>query len=333
MSADLVDHMAMLDVLDRFPVFPLRGLLRPVRLAGGFSGAWIWRVDTSTGPYCLRAWPAESDARQVLFVHRLMQRASAVGLDFVPAVLPTSSADTMTSHAGRLWEVQQWMPGKADYHEQPTAERLRAACIGLARLHAAWEQIDANQTGTCPGLARRMAAAKQWRELAATGWRPVAASDDLLRPAVETAMRLLPHLVERCARELAAASEPRPLQPCLCDAWHDHYLFEGDRLSGLIDYAAARFDHPAVDVARTLGSLVEDDESGWTTGLAAYRSVRPLTPRDAGLARLLDRTGAVLATARWLVRLYHDGDEPADRAVLARRVQRLVTRLEKMENG
>ena len=30
------------------------------------------------------------------------------------------------------------------------------------------------------------------------------------------------------------------LQPCLCDLWHDHLLFEGDRLAGVVDYRAAK---------------------------------------------------------------------------------------------
>ena len=82
-----------------------------------------------------------------------------------------------------------------------------------------------------------------------------------------------------------------PLQPCLCDVWHDHVLFDGDRVTGLVDYGAVKIDHPAVDVARLLGSLVEDDADGWAIGLTAYREVRPFTADEAQLARALDCRG------------------------------------------
>jgi len=43
-----------------------------------------------------------------------------------------------------------------------------------------------------------------------------------------------------------------------------------------------------------LGSLVEDSEEGWQTGLAGYRTVAPLTDEEAALAHVLDRTGVVV---------------------------------------
>ena len=62
------------------------------------------------------------------------------------------------------------------------------------------------------------------------------------------------------------------MQPCLCDPWHDHVLFTGDQVSGVIDYGSVKEDHIAVDLARLLGSLVEDDENAWSIGLKAYQS-------------------------------------------------------------
>ena len=76
--------------------------------------------------------------------------------------------------------------------------------------------------------------------------------------------------------------------------------FDGDRVTGVIDYGAMKIDHPAVDVARLLGSLVEDDLAGWAMGLAAYREVRPLSADEAELARALDVTGTIAAAAVWL---------------------------------
>jgi Ser/Thr protein kinase RdoA (MazF antagonist) len=117
------------------------------------------------------------------------------------------------------------------------------------------------------------------------------------------------------------------LQPCLRDVWHDHLLFEGERLAGLIDYAAAGVDTVATDLARLLGSLVEDDEGGWQAGLKAYREVAPLGREEERLARLLDRTGVAVGVFHWVRRL--SGRAPVeDMAAALGRLEALVRRLE-----
>ena len=93
---------------------------------------------------------------------------------------------------------------------------------------------------------------------------------------------------------------PLSLQPCLCDVWHDHLLFSGDTLTGLVDYGSVKIDHVAVDLARMLGSLVEDNTAKWDLGLLGYRGIRPFSASEEGLARALDRAGIVLGAANWL---------------------------------
>ena len=58
------------------------------------------------------------------------------------------------------------------------------------------------------------------------------------------------------------------VQPCLRDARPEHFLFEGDRLSGLVDYGAMGVDSVAGDLARLWAS-------GWTAiqPPAAQRSI------------------------------------------------------------
>ena len=113
-----------------------------------------------------------------------------------------------------------------------------------------------------------------------------AATADPARPAAERAWRVLPHWIDTIPDLLTRwTARTWPLQPCLCDVWHDHVLFDGDRVTGLVDYGAVKIDHPAVDVARLLGSLVGDDAEGWAAGLTAYREVRPFSAEEEELAR------------------------------------------------
>ena len=225
------------------------------------------------------------------------------------------------------------MPGRADFHEHPSVVRLAAACQALARLHLAW--VSSAHLGVCPAVLRRLERAKEWLSLVRGGWRPAfgTASLDPVVPWAERAWRTLRGRVEPIADKLASwIGRPLPLQVCLADLWHAHVLFDGDTVSGIIDYGSARVDHVAVDLARLLGSLVEDDPTLWRVGLEAYRQVRPLSAEEEELAHRLDETGTVLAAANWLRWLYHDADRGfEDRAAVAGRLELLVRRLERAD--
>ena len=90
------------------------------------------------------------------------------------------------------------------------------------------------------------------------------------------------------------------LQPCLCDVWHDHVLFEGDAVTGLVDYGGVKVDNVATDLARLLGSLAGDDPVLRDAGLRAYSRLRPLSLAEEALVPVLDRTGTLLGIANWL---------------------------------
>ncbi|HVS40113.1 MAG TPA: phosphotransferase [Gemmataceae bacterium] len=335
MSADPL-NAAALEVLRRYPR-PLVGAwsgghaptrLQPLGNHGGFSGARLWRLDDSL---CLRAWPADFPPQRLAFIHHGMIHARSAELTFTPRLFPAIDGTTAVGYAGRLWELQEWLPGEADYHRNPSEAKLRAALGALARLHECWQAILPPTSGVCPAVTRRLAVDREWRELVQSGWRPQAQADDPARSAAERAWRLLPGRIDSIPDLLRRwVDRSWPLQPCLCDVWHDHVLFDGDRVSGLIDYGAMKIDHPAVDVARLLGSLVDDDLTGWAMGLTAYRETRPLSADEAELTQTLDATGTIAAAAVWLRWLYHDGKEFEDRAAAARRLEGLTARLERI---
>jgi hypothetical protein len=92
-----------------------------------------------------------------------------------------------------------------------------------------------------------------------------------------------------------------------------------------------KMDHVAVDLARLLGSLVGDNEDLWELGLRAYQAVYSPGETDPRLARILDRTGAVLALGSWLRWQYIEGRQLPNREAVASRLQRLVKRIERWE--
>ena len=85
-----------------------------------------------------------------------------------------------------------------------------------------------------------------------------------------------------------------PVQPCLRDARPEHFLFEGNRLSGLIDFGAMGFETVAADLARLLGEWLADYEPLRTEALAAYEQVRPLDPAEKALIAPFEAVGRPL---------------------------------------
>jgi Ser/Thr protein kinase RdoA (MazF antagonist) len=259
-----------------------------------------------------------------------MSAARQSGLLFVPTIFATIEGAPAVEYAGRLWELTDWLPGQADFHQHPLAARLEATCTALAQLHTVWRSLS-SAASVCPAVQRRLVLFHEWRRLRHSGWHPLAVAEngDPLRPIVERAWRRLTPAIEQVPLRLQHwLGGTLRVQPCLCDLWHDHLLFEGDRLTGLIDYGAVKIDHVAVDLSRMLGSLVGDDADGWRTGLQAYRRLAPLTEEEEELAHALDETGIVLGLANWLRWLYNEKRDFADRTAVARRLAELVTRLE-----
>jgi Ser/Thr protein kinase RdoA (MazF antagonist) len=296
----------------------------------GFSGAVIWRVLDFGGEKCLRAWPANGPSPAVLRqIHFLMRRARAAGLAFVPTLHETNHEPAWVEAAGRLWDLTTWMPGRADFQTNPSRERLAAACTAIGKLHSLWERADPGLS-VCPGIRRRLARLRAWENLVGSGWRPSFGSDlDPVRPWAEKAWRLVQQFRCRVPGLLAPWLERRfPTQECLCDVWHDHVLFQGDQVSGLVDYGSIKTDHVAVDLARLLGSLVGDDRQMQAVGIESYRRVHALSDDEEQLVKVLDETGTVLGAANWLRWLYHEGRTYVNRDAVARRLASLVQRME-----
>lgn len=319
--------MDPVEVLRHYPA--LAGArLTPLGNRGGFSGARLWRVEAAGAAFCLRRWPVDGpDADRLHWIHQLMRRGRDAGLAFVPAPLQTAEGPSLVDSGGRLWDLTPWLAGVADFQQMPSVARLAAACVALAQLHLAW--ATPAEPRPCPAVLRRLGRLREWQDLCNTGWRPRWAAADPVAPWAERAWNVLakqPDLGTQCLARWR--DRPLPVQPCLCDIWHDHVLFDGARVSGIVDYGSVKLDHVAVDLARLLGSLVGDQADLRREGLKAYQTLRPLTAAEVELVDDLDRTGLFLGAANWLRWLYHDGRQYPDRGAVAQRLAALVKRLE-----
>lgn len=221
-----------------------------------------------------------------------MQYARSVdGLPFVPDVHTNRRGSTVTNRDGTVWDLTSWMPGQADFLTNPTQRRLGSAMAALAAVHRVWRP-RVPKFAPCPGIVRRFEILTRF-SLSHAIPPQLGEAVALLRPRIPVSQEQLKPWLRH----------PLPVQPCLCDVRHDHLLFTGEELTGLIDFGAARRDHPAVDLARVLSDLSENDESWFDRGLAAYRDCGGPVEIPERLVRVLAETGLVCAVIGWVERL------------------------------
>jgi len=329
-----MDHPEPLQtILNKYPQAFQPSTIERLGAAGGFSGARLWRITTGDGRFCLRGWPPEHPSAERLDgIHRLLRHVHEGGFHRVPLPIPTRTAATFVMHGGRLWQLEPWLPGVADYHHRPTAAKLRAALETLGRFHQAARDFSPSVHAPSPGILERrhrfaVLLQGDLKVLTAAvqrgGW-----------PALQRQGRLLLHRFSALSAEVAhqldrAARHEVRLQPCIRDVHGQHVLFLGSRVSGLVDFGAVRQENVAVDVSRLLGSLAGSDRRAWQVGLAAYESIRPLSPIERRLLGPLDRSGLLLGGLNWLRWIYVEGRTFEDRAAVERRVATILNRLDR----
>jgi homoserine kinase type II len=299
--------------------------------AGGFSGAELWRVRQANRDLCLRRWPREHPSGQQLrFIHDVLRQGGQY-LSFLPRVLATPAGDTFVSHDEHFWELTTWLPGEANYRQAPSRARFSAALIALAEFHQATRDFSGGaRVAPSPGMEQRLAQLFDWDSAWIEHIRdrlPRCDWPELREPAEETIQLygvLRSHV--KIALQFAMTKEVR-LQPCLRDIWHDHVLFTGDRVTGLVDFGALRIETVAGDVARLLGSLAGDDREAWQAGLAAYAALRPLDEVETALVEVFDASSVLLSNLNWLDWIILEQRQFVNRRPILERINETLARL------
>lgn len=316
--------------------------LHPLGSAGGFSGARFWRIRTEEAEendLAFRRWPQEYPTPERLqTIHNVLNRAARRGIVCLPVPIETNTGASFVQLDGHLWELAPWLNGEADYWRNPSPAKLSAALTTLAQFHLAAK--DGELKTIAPAIVERFELLMQLnqrtlesmaRSLDAAVWPA------LVEPARQF-LALVPGVLMRVIPPLAKLTDIRvPVQPCIRDIWHDHVLFTGDCVTGMVDFGAMREDSPAVDIARLLGSLVGDvafkDAACWQTGLDAYQAVRPLSTDELSCVSALDSAGTVLAGCNWIRWVFAENRRFEHAMEVESRFAGLLRRLRYLENS
>jgi homoserine kinase type II len=251
---------------------------------------------TARGRFILTLYERRVHPADLPFFLGLMDHLAARG---VPCPTPVHARDGATLHnlCGRPAAVVSFLDGISPRRVQ--AGHCAALGKGLARLHLA---------GVSFPMTRPNA-------LSVSGWRPLF---DACRPHAD---RVLAGLEAEIERELAAIERewPEDLARGIihADLFPDNVFFQGDRLTGIIDFYFACNDIVAYDLAICLNAWCFEPDGAFNITkarqmLAAYRGERPLTPRELDALPLLAR-GAAL---RFLLTRLFDWQNRVDGALV-----------------
>ena len=315
-------------------------LIHPLEGAGGFSGAKFWRIETDLATWCLRRWPksVNREERHLLWIHRQLSGAYSRGCEFIPVPVIASTQETLAEHQDYFWQLEPWMPGKADFHSNPTRPRLIEAMRALAKFHRAVRELGVRKQPS-PGLTTRLRRLSELHDAR----EPTRLLRDI-ENAIETASNppnfhdvashiqkrfqaLAPPLFERLkhANQIAV-----PTQTVIGDIWHDHVLYSSDVVTGLVDFGTMRMDTPACDIARLLGSLVGDQCEDWLAGIEAWESIGPLPQQERILIDLFDQTTTLISGINWLQWLFLEHRTFENLKIILRRLDSIARRMDFM---
>ncbi len=299
----------------------------------GLSGGEIWEVPARDRVWGVRRWPASCAVDRLSQIHHLLNGLRDAGPPLplplpIPLPLPDSGEKSWVALEDGFWQVEPWMPGRADFAADPREEKLAAVCRVLAEFHRVAVAAHGIRLGHNPAVERRITAlrrhAAQWDRYVSALQHPQTPRASSAREILNVARTLAPWWLQQLQSQPA---EPIRLIPCLRDIWHDHVLYQDVVVSGLVDFGALDYDTPATDLARLLGSLLGDDAPRRQSAVAYYLAIRELSPQEQSQIDLLDRSGVLVAGLNWIQWLWIEGRTFPDAAVVDHRLSAIAARL------
>ncbi|TVR95820.1 MAG: homoserine kinase [Rhodospirillales bacterium] len=232
---------------------------------------------TDRGTFILTLYERRVRAADLPFFIALMEHLAA---GRVPCPTPVRARDgeALRTLAGRPAAIVTFLRGL--WPRRPTAQHCAAVGETLASLHLAGMSFP----GSRPN------------DLSVRGWRP------LLDACIGHGDTVAPDLAEELTDELATLEatwpDDLPAGVIHADLFPDNVFFEGERLTGVIDFYFACRDFLAYDIAICLNAWCFEPDGSFNVTkarrmLLAYRNRRPLTAAEVAALPLLARGAAM----------------------------------------
>src|SRR5215813_2580072 len=215
------------------------------------SGNFHWRVTCAGEAFVLRMYRRGRSSSSILCEIEILDRLHRRGWPIATALYET------VVQSGRVFALFPFLPGRSNQDETPEQMRCRGRI--LAELHS--------ELKTAVGVGQR------------TGWER---TDEVARTAEldilhtsDTARAIARHLERVQSRLDTVHASSFPITVIHGDFIAQNLLFQGEKLSGVIDFDSVHRDLRAADVACARRSRLDDVVRG-------YLDVSPLTDSELG---------------------------------------------------
>lgn len=236
-----------------------------------------YRLTTESAPHILTLFEKRVDPDDLPFFLGLLEHLAARGVP-CPVPLKNSAGQTVVPLAGRPAALLSFLPGQAVTRPRPQH------CAAVGRMLAVLHHEAADYPASRPNA------------LSPAGWRTwldrSGEAADVLKLGLTAAMRAeLETLTRQWPTDL-----PRGI--IHGDLFPDNVFFDGDRLSGVIDFYFAANDFLAFDLAVCINAWCFDDHDRLQTDrsaalLSGYSAVRALQTEEVRALPLLCRGAAM----------------------------------------
>ncbi|MEZ6093497.1 MAG: phosphotransferase [Pirellulaceae bacterium] len=270
----------------------------------GFSISTIYQIsDSNRGSlFCLRNWGDNAIAATRLnWIHERLKDLEQ--FSFIPNVQKTSHGESYVQKNEQLWELTTWVPGTASFNLAPNSFRLKNIIEAINALHETWAKVESDH-GRSPAIAERVEILEQLQPRLKAA---IPSTETLQRVFRNIDFGVTQHLASKLSFQLLAESQTlhwndmsRRLQPVVKDLRHEHILFTGDYVTGIVDFGAMAIDCVECDWARLLGSLRFGNISVWQLARELIQKNSLPIPIDWNLVKWLHRSSTLIAWTNWL---------------------------------
>ena len=244
-----------------------------------------YALQTGAGRFVLTLFEGRTEAAALPFCLGLTDRLADAGL---PTARPVrnGSGDWLGALNGRPAAVVEWLNGA--WPREPSPVQAQAAGTMLARMHLAGADFPVRRDNPVGPVA--------WRVLA-----------DRIATRAEGRDRAMLDRIEAALADLGDPfTDDLPVGAIHADYFPDNVLFEGDAVSGVIDFYFACTGPLAYDLAIALSAWGFDGSGRAAPEIlsafrAGYEAVRPLSAAEAAA---LPRLGGAAALRFTLTRLH-----------------------------
>lgn len=266
----------------------------------------VYRIETLAACYSMKRWPVTAERERLLEIHRFQSYLADTRKSLTPGLVKWSNGETLLEADDAYWEIADWKSGAPiENLGDVNDEQIRQCAEALASIHSRSESYH-TQVGVSPGIQQRvdgMIAAiqpctdKRRRFLESISAYDKYVAANVLKDISIRSMRVIPSLLDSVQR---LSKKSVKCFWILRDVWRQHILFQGNRISGMIDFGAARMDWPGLDLVRAFGTLMFESDPRWTMAIMHYLNQRGDDSLELADIRMIHRASVALSALQWL---------------------------------